>query len=543
MFLCRWKVTARSKQRHEAYSQGDMENSTISQEIPLQLNTSAAARRKVLASVARNTAAMLGGQIIIKIFAFVFSVYVVRRLGAEDFGRYSAAMAYALIFASLTDMGTSALSVREMARKAENIAWMVPNIMTLRAILSMVIIGGTTLSAWILGKSPDMILGIFIASCGLLLYAFQGPLDCVMIARERLDLSSAFNLLNQMVFMILGTIALLTGAGYIGLLIASLAGVLVMGLTSNYIVRRVLKLGFDRPAPQRWRSLLKASFPFGVIGIIADFTRRFDIVFMSFVLTYTAVGWYNVPYNLVLMMLLLAQSLALSMYPTMVVEFDSGRGSIQDTVQRAMRYLLLLSLPLAMGGTLLAEPIIVILYSQKYVGAIPVMQILIWGLPFMYLAELLGRTSSTMHLEKKAASMVIIYALITISLDLILIPRFGVVGAAVVMAIGQLVSVLLSVVIIGPTMLFSGNVKPLLRVVGAGALMGGVVWLMQNAHFMAVLDPKIALLVTIGAGATVYGVAALVLGAISPGEVRYVVGGIWRRLGFGARRLAGNEVR
>ncbi len=519
-----------------------MEDSIISQEIPPQLSTPATAKRKVLASVARNTAAMLGGQILIKIFAFAFSVFVVRRLGAEDFGRYSAAMAYAFIFASFTDMGTSALAVREMARKAENIAWMVPNIMMLRALLSIVVIAGTSLSAWILGKSPDMVVGIFIASCALLLYAFQGPLDCVMIARERLDFSSAFNLLNQMVFMILGTIALLTGAGYIGLLIASLAGVLVMGLTSNYIVRQVLKLRFDRPAPQRWKPLLKASFPFGVIGMIAEFTRRFDVVFMSFVLTYTAVGWYNVPYNLVLMMLLLAQSLALSMYPTMVIEFDSGRGSIQDTVQRAMRYLLLLSLPVAVGGTLLAKSIIVTLYSQKYMGAIPVMQIIIWGLPFMYLAELLGRASSTMHLEKKAAKMVIIYALITISLDLILIPKFGVGGAAVVMVISQMVNVLLSVIIIGPTILFSGNIKPLLRVLSAGALMGGVVWLVQSVNFMTALDPKIALLVTIGVGAIVYGVATLVLGAISPGEVRYVIGGISRRLGLNARRSARNEV-
>ena len=518
-----------------------MEDSTISQEIPPQLSTPATAKRKVLASVARNTAAMLGGQILIKIFAFAFSVFVVRRLGAEDFGRYSAAMAYAYILASFTDMGTSALSVREMARKAENIAWMVPDIMILRALLSIVVIGVTTLSAWILGKSSDMVLGIFIASCGMLLYAFQGPLDGVMIAIERLDLSSFFNLLNQVVFIILGTVSLLTGAGYIGLLLSSLAGVLVMGSASNYVVRRPLKMRFERPASRRWRSLLQASFPFGVMGIIVEFTRRFDVVFMSFVLTYAAVGWYNVPYNLVLMMLLLAQSLALSIYPTMVKEYDSGRGSIQDTVQRAMRYLLLLSLPMAVGGTLVADRIIILLYGLNFAAAVPVLQIMIWGLPFLFLSEILGRTSYTMHLEKKAAQIVMINAVITITLDVVLIPRFGVIGAAAVMVISRLIGVIQSSVIIGPAMLYKGNIRPLLRVAGAGALMGGVVWLVQNVHFMAALDPKIALLVTIGVGAIVYGVAALVLGAISPGEVRYVIGGVGHRLGIGARRLASNE--
>ena len=158
-------------------------------------------RKSVIQVVARNTAFMLSGQVLIKIFALIFSVYVVRRLGDAHFGRYSAALAYVAIFAMFTDLGTSTLSVREMARKKENIAWMVPDIMTLRAVLSLVAIAGIAPSAWLLGKTPDMVLGVFIASCGLLLYAFQGPLGSAMIAQERLEFSSAFRFLSQMVFV------------------------------------------------------------------------------------------------------------------------------------------------------------------------------------------------------------------------------------------------------------------------------------------------------------------------------------------------------
>ena len=479
-------------------------------------------RKSVIQVVARNTAFMLSGQVLIKIFALIFSVYVVRRLGDAHFGRYSAALAYVAIFAMFTDLGTSTLSVREMARKKENIAWMVPDIMTLRAVLSLVAIAGIAPSAWLLGKTPDMVLGVFIASCGLLLYAFQGPLDSVMIAQEHLDFSSVFGLLNQMVFMILGTILLLAGAGYIGLLSASLTGVFAMGLASAYVVKWVLRLHFERPNPRRWGPLLRASVPFGIMGAISIFARRFDTVFMSFVLTDAAVGWYNVPYNLILMTLLLAQSLALSMYPTLVKAYDSGRGSIQDIVQRALRYLLLLSLPIAVGGMLLADRIILLLYGQEFAPAIPVMQILVWALPSMFLQEILGRTYITMHLEKKGVRIIIIYALINMMLNVVFIPRLGVVGAAITMVVTGLVGNFLSSMIIGPVMLFKGNVGPLLRVVGTGALMGGFVWLLRDASFLVALDEKIALLTMIGSGAVVYGAAALLVGAISPGEARYV---------------------
>ncbi len=478
--------------------------------------------KPVIRVVARNTTFMLGGQILIKILALFFSVYVVRQLGDARFGRYAAALAYVAIFAMFTDLGTSQLSVREMARKKENIAWMVPDIMVLRAVLSLLAIAGITLSAWLVGKAPDMVLGIFIASCGLLLYAFQGPLECLMIAEERLDFSSTLMLLNQVVFMTLGTMLLLVGAGYVGLLLASLGGVLAMGAASAYVVRRVLRSHFERPNPLRWRPLLRASLPFGIMGVIGTFANRFDTVFMSFVLTDAAVGWYNVPYNLIMMMMLLAQSLAISMYPTLVREYDSGRGSIQGTVQRALRYLLLLSLPIAVGGMLLADRIIILLYGQEFAPAIPVMQILVWVLPSMFLQETIGRTGFTMHLEKKLTRLVIVNALIGLTLNVALIPRLGVVGAAIGMVVTRLIGIVVSSMIIGPAMLFKGNVGLLLRVVGAGGLMGGVLRLLCDVSFLAALDDKTALLLMIGAGAAIYGAAAPLLGAISPGEMRYI---------------------
>lgn len=492
-------------------------------------------KKPVVHIVVRNTAFMLGSQVASKILAFIFSVYVIRQLGDVHFGRYAAALAYVSIFAMLTDLGTSWFSVREMARQKENIAWMVPDMMALRAILSLVAIVIISLSAWWLGKSPDVVLGIFVASCSLLLYAFQGPLDGVMIATERLDFSSIFNLLNKIVFMTLGTILLIMGVGYIGLLIATLTGVLVMGLSSGYVATQVMKLEFERPDPRRWWYLIRSSFPFGVNAAAGEFARRFDTVFMSFVLTDAAVGWYNVPYNMILTMLLMAQSLAMAMYPTMVKEYDSGRGSIQDTVQRALRYLLLLSFPIAVGGTLLADQIILLLYGPQFENSISVMRILVWVLPCLFLAEILGRTSSTLHLENKAAKISVINAVISVILNLILITTFGVIGAAVALLITRLLGITLFSIIIGPKMLFKGNIMSLLRVGASGLLMGGVVLLLRELTFLTALPDIITLPLLIGSGTLTYAIAVLVLGAVSSSESRYMVNivrGRLRKLGF-----------
>jgi len=313
-----------------------------------------------------------------------------------------------------------------------------------------------------------------------------------------------------------------------------------MGLASAYVFSRVLKLRLEHPNPRHWWPLLKSGLPFGVKGAANMFTRRFDTVFMSFVLTDAAVGWYNAPYHLILMMMLMAESMALSMYPTLVKEYDSGRGSIQGLVQRALRYLLLLALPLAIGGMLLAPRIIILLYDQEFAPAIPVMQILVWALPCMFLAQILGRTTSTMHLEKKAARVSLVNALISVALNMMLVPKWGITGAAITMVVTWLIRIIQLSRIIGPGMLFKGNSKPLLRVIGAGVVMGVVVWQLRDASFLLALDGKIALLLVIGAGGVVYGSTALLLGAINPSERQYMYDVVRRRLGGWVTGLLGD---
>jgi O-antigen/teichoic acid export membrane protein len=486
--------------------------------------------RQSLATIARNTSKMISAQLLIKVFSFAFGIYVVRRLGAAEFGQYSAAMAYAFILAMFTELGTSTLSVREMARKPETVSWMVPNIILIRAILSIAMIAGVTLSAKILGKTPDMVLGIFIASFGLLLYAFQGPLDATLIAKERLDYSSVLTLFNQIIFILLGSLALIFKAGYIGLLLASLSGVLVMGLSSVYVIKYKLKISFDRPDLKRWWPLLVASFPFGVIGIVTEFSQRFDTVFMSFILTYTAVGYFNVSLDLPLATMLLAQSLGLAMFPTMVREYNSGAGSIQKTIQRACRYLLMIALPLSIGGMLVSNRLIPLVYGESYVQAAPVFSVIIWSLPFMFLAEVLGRACTTMHLEKIAARYFVLNSIFNIVLAILLIPKFGVMGAAAAMVIGRFTNVLLDILILKPSLVFNGNVMPMLRVIFAGIFMGVCLWMIKAIPFWLLMDGKIALFFIILSGGILYLIGIFLFRAVTSGEVGFVTSSVKARI-------------
>lgn len=469
--------------------------------------------------VARNSAFVLGAQVVLKILAFLFNVYIVRRLGAVHFGQYSAVMAYVTIFAVFTDLGMAPYSVREMAEDHRRTSWLLPNIVAIRMVLSLVITLVVPLSAYWLGKEQGIVLGVFIASTGQFIYAFQGPLDSVLTARERLDYTAIFSVVNQLVFWGLGVLLLVSGMGFIGLIIASLTGVAVVALLSGWVLFRNLGVGRLVLSIRRWPQLLLAALPFGVSSIAGAFLRRFDTVLMSFVLTDAAVGWYNVPYTLINMVLLVAQSIAIAMYPSMVRSHKIERGSLRTVTFQSIKYLLVICLPIAVGGTVLADRIIIFLYTDEFAASIPVLRLVLWALPSLFLLELLGRVANTLHLERSVARVNVINAVITVLLNVMLVPTLGVIGAALALVSGRAIRLVQFWLLIGNGQLVGQRWQPLLRVALATGLMGAGVFFLRGSN----------LFLAVGSGAVLYMVLLLVLRAVEHRELQQLAALMFRR--------------
>jgi O-antigen/teichoic acid export membrane protein len=489
---------------------------------PVSLSPAAADARAasgMTRTVVRNSAFVLGVQVVLKVLALVFNVYVVRRLGDVHFGQYSAVMAFVAIFGIFTDWGMGFYSLREMAEDQKRTAWIIPNVIAIRLLFSLFIVMIAPLVAYWLGKGRDMVLGVFVASTSLLVYAFQGPLDSALAARERLDYTSTFSLISQVFFWGLGTLLLVGDMGFVGLIIASLASTAVITLLSAWVLFRKLGVGHLVLSIRRWPRLLLDALPFGISGIAYVFMQHFDIALMSFVLTDAAVGWYNVPYTLINMMLLIAQSIAIAMFPSMVQGHKSNPKLLPSVVHQSIKYLLIICLPIAVGGTILADRIIVTLYTDEFANSIPVLRMILWALPSLFLLELLGRVAFTLHLERQAARIDVINAVITVLLNIVLVPTLGVMGAALALLTGRAIRLVQLWRLIGNDWLAGNHWQPLLRVVLAAGLMGGAVFFLRG----------LPLIPCIGVSAGLYGALALGLRAVNVRELRYMVKALARR--------------
>jgi O-antigen/teichoic acid export membrane protein len=429
--------------------------------------------------VARNSVVGLAGQLTTKLLSFSFSVLIVRHLGADAYGQYAAVLSFGTVFVFLADLGLNLYAVRQVARFREQdhgnaqVDALYSDLIALRFLLTLLAISITLFAAWLTGRPSIMVGAIALSGLGLVMYSLQGPCEAVLFGFERADLVARAKVLAQLAFVLAGAAALLLGYGYYGLIVANLLGVVLMTASCWQAVSR---LGVRQRAmmPRRWLTLLGASLPFGMIGLMLGLSYRFDTVLLNVARGDVETGYYNAAYNLVFSAALLSSVLNTALYPSLARQAASAPDRLGSICAGALRYLMLLALPIAVGGCLLADRVVPFLYTSEYLPASSVLRIVIWVVPLMFASEFLQYVALVRGQERAVARSLALSTGLNVVLNLGFVPRYGAHAAA-------LVTVLTEVVLVGQYALIQ---RPLLREVawgrvlwrplGAALLMGGL---------------------------------------------------------------------
>jgi len=459
----------------------------------------------------------MAAQIGIKLLSFGFSIFVVRGLGAQIFGQYAAVLAFGATFAILSDLGLGVYVVRQVARWREDpggleqAETLYGNVLVLRLLLGLITILLVTGAAW-LSKRPLVMVGaVALNATSLILYAVQGTSDAVLAGFERLDISAGAKVVSQLAFVCIGSIVLVKGVGYYGLIIANLVGVGLMTIVCWRGVRRlgVLPRSVD---PRKWPALLRSSLPFGVIGFALGLSYKFDSVLLDIYRGDTETGYYNAAYNLIFSAVIFSNVLNTALYPSLARQAASAPAQLPKIYERALRYLMVVALPIAVGTWALADQIVPFLFQSSYLPAIPGLKILIWVVPLMFASEFLGYVVIIDGKEKYVARAVSISTGLNVAINLLLVPRFGFFGAAVMTLFTEAVLVGQYVWMLRKLIQQIDWDRSLLRPLLSTLLMGALV-LVLRAHVPFIAN------VAIGAG--VYFVILLLMGVIGRDELRF----------------------
>ena len=147
-----------------------------------------------------------------------------------------------------------------------------------------------------------------------------------------------------------------------------------------------------------------------------------------------------------------------------------------------------------------------------------VLQVIIWDVPLLMFTALCGNMSYVVGAEKDAARIYGINALANIVLNLIAIPRYGIMGAAVVTVATDLIGAVQFYIALNRHLRLPDLRGTLLRIGGSTLVMGVVLWLAQS----------LPVIVVVVIGIAIYATSALVTGVLDASEITMLQQGAGR---------------
>jgi len=187
-----------------------------------------------------------------------------------------------------------------------------------------------------------------------------------------------------------------------------------------------------------WKPAIMAALPLSFVSIFSLIAYRIDTVLLSILKTSVQVGYYGASYNLMMVFLFLPGVFSTAIFPVFSNFFVSSEDSLKYTYKKSFKYLTILSLPIAVGVSLLSPQIIHFIYP-KFIPSIEILQILIWSIPITFLNYIFGTIIPAMNRQNLLLKITFISMTVNISLNLVLIPIYSYIGAAVVTIITELI--------------------------------------------------------------------------------------------------------
>jgi len=380
-------------------------------------------------TIAKNTFWLAVAEGITRFLKLILIIYVARILGATEYGKFTFALAFVGLFAVFSDFGVSQITTRELAREKEKEKEF-PDILSLKILLGLGSLGLILIGSFFI--TPDLTLReiIWILGVYTIISGFSGIIFAFFRARQKMEYESWTKILQALV---------ITGAGFFILFNCPSAQNLSFGylfagsvaLTSilsffHFKVWR-LKLGFNKDV---WRNVLSMSWPLALAGIFGTIYNQTDSVMMGYWGQITQTGWYNAAYKIVGVTLIPAGLIGTSFYPVLSKFFKESKEKLQNAWDYYMESMVFLGIPIVVGGIALAPRIIDWIYDPSYFPSIFAFQILIIMAGISFLCQPLSQALVVSNQQKNLFWITLSGAIVNVILNLILIPKYSLYGAA-----------------------------------------------------------------------------------------------------------------
>jgi O-antigen/teichoic acid export membrane protein len=470
----------------------------------------------VTTRLVRNAGSILSSEVVLRLTTFGVYLMVARALDPVAFGQLS--LALALLFAAqvTAGFGLRTYLAREVAKAPSSARSMLLDGLPVVVVAALATVAAVALVVAVAPYPAETAAVVLLLVTAAVPYGLSSACEGIFQGLERMHLVAAVNVPVHVAKLAAAAVVLAAGGGLLAVVAVLVVAQWAVALLALAVAARLLAQSAGEGAAWRLRGtraratrMARAAAPFlGIDGTIALWTAL-PIVLLSIVRSEVDVGMFNAAVQLMVPVTLVLQSAAVAIFPLMSRRYATGMGSLRGVAHAVLAGMLVLALPAAFGLVVVAPAALLLVYGPAFEGGAVVLQVLAIGVVFRALTTALGQVLLAGMRERTTLRIVVVNTGVTLVVGLLLIPPWGVIGAAVTTVAAGAVNVVQHVV-------------PVERALGRLALLG-VAWrpLLAASVMAAVLVivdlQQVVLAILLGA--VVYAAVLAVVTVATPGGV------------------------
>ncbi len=370
-----------------------------------------------------------------KILRLVISMFtgalVARYLKPEGYGLINALTAYAALFSPIANMGVNSILIRDVASHPENEKRAVDSAVILKLIGGITAFLLAIIIAIVTDNKQYTVPLVIISTMQFLFYSFEA-LEAWFYAKHKQQppvIAGQISFIATSIFRVVAiaqnwgiTIVLFSYA-----LDSILSGFFVFFAAKKYLNYQITKTKFEK---KYIFSVFKEAIPLILSGFGAIVYTKIDKVIMPWLTTSFVLGIYSSATRLSELWYFLPYSISTVFSPLIAEAYAQDQKTYMKRIQKSLIIMNLGTFGIAIATTIFGPLAINILFGSEYMSAIPALSVHIWSLPFVAMGFIADIWLINERLQKVQVARTFITAAVNILLNIILVPKYGALGAA-----------------------------------------------------------------------------------------------------------------
>jgi PST family polysaccharide transporter len=420
----------------------------------------------------RGGALRVGGYFAAALVSIVSASLLFRHLGLTVSGRYVYALSLVAIVGAVSDLGLTAVGVREMAQRPPAERWPIArDLLGLRITLTVIGAAAVTAIAWA-AYSGTLALGVALACAGLLLQATQDNFSLPLQLGLRFGVLTALDFGRQLLNSSLTILLVLLGATLLPFLSLSIPVGVVLLVATARLVRgtRTLRPSFS---VKRWRAFVGAMIPYTFAVAASALYFRLAIVLVAALSSSHQLGYFSVSFRVIEVLTLVPGLLLGAAFPIFARAARDDRARFGYAVGRVFEVSVIVGAWVAVSIAIGAHLAIAIVGGPKFAHATPVLAVQGIALGAMFVS--LVWANALLGLGLFRLILIVNVAMLALNALLlgVLIPIDGARGAAIATAAVEIVAAVVQAIVVvhgRPELRPSLRVLPFTALAAAAAL-------------------------------------------------------------------------